>query len=95
MFNSNARWDRQLPGGEHAQCHPLEVFAKFSQGKIHPQVFVLNGVRYLINTINYTWSERQGRNVHRYFSVADTSDTYCLCLDTERMVWLLVDTGNS
>ncbi len=93
MFNPNARWDRRLPGSEHARpSRALEVLAKFSQAGIQPKLFVLNGIEYPIYTVNYSWSERHGRNVLRYFSVADRSDTYCLCLDTERMLWSLIET---
>jgi len=90
MFNHQARWDRELPGEGSADAQAVEVFAGFKKGKIIPIYFIFAGARFDIARINFFWSERKGRNLLRYFSVSDKSDTYQLCLDAESMSWSLI-----
>lgn len=87
MFNHQARWDRELPGDRPADAQAVEVFARFRKGKIIPLYFIFAGSRFEIARINFSWSERKGRNLLYYFSVSDKSDTYQLCLDAETMSW--------
>ena len=90
MFNPHARWDRRLPAGDHAGAEPVEVFARFSKGKIIPLRFTMSNSTVTVKRIQYSWRERKGSVILHYFSVADTGDSYCLCLDPETMAWSLL-----
>jgi hypothetical protein len=87
MFNPEARWDRSMPADSEDNSQAVEVFARFSKGKVTPLYFVLNGRRTQVSRINYSWAERKGKTLLRYFSVSDVSDTYILVLNTETMSW--------
>ncbi len=87
MFNPEARWDRSLPADSGENSQPVEVFARFSKGKVIPLYFVLSGRRTPVSRINYSWAERKGSAFLRYFSVSDASDTYILVLNAETMSW--------
>jgi hypothetical protein len=89
MFNPQARWDRHLPGDDSRGVEAVEVVARFQRGRIVPLYFVLKDNRFDISRINYSWTERKGRERVFYFSVSDKSDNYCLLLDVEAMSWRL------
>lgn len=90
MFDPNARWDRSLPSGQEDNNESIEVIAKFSHGKILPLYFVLSGNKFKITKINFSWVEHKGKFPVYYFSVADNSDTYSICLNIENMSWKYV-----
>ncbi|HOW42062.1 MAG TPA: hypothetical protein P5110_03710 [Candidatus Omnitrophota bacterium] len=89
MFNPHARWDRKLPCADPDAAETVEVCARFLKGKVIPLYFTVSGSRIAVKRINYSWQERKGNVILRYFSVADAGDTYCLCLDPETMIWRL------
>ena len=92
MFNPEARWDRNMPADSEENSQPVEVFARFSKGRVIPLYFVLSGRRTQISRINYSWAERKGRALLRYFSVSDAGDTYVLVLNTETLSWRISTT---
>ena len=90
MFNPDARWDRKLPGNAPDSAEPVEVCASFRRGSVIPPYFTVGGSRIAVKRVNYSWQERKGSVIMRYFSVADAGDTYYLCLDCETMAWRLL-----
>ena len=90
MFNSEARWDRSLPG-KVPGCldEPIRVAALFEHGKIIPQIFFWNNKPYKINRVNFFWQERQGREVISNFSVETLGGPYQISFNNHSLSWRL------
>ncbi|MFZ5800806.1 MAG: hypothetical protein ACOY3D_05470 [Candidatus Omnitrophota bacterium] len=90
MFNSEARWDRELPGKEGGQLNePIRVGAWFECGKIIPQVFFWNHKPYKIDRVNFFWQARQGREVISNFSVQTSGGSYQISFNNYSLSWRL------
>lgn len=90
MFSPHARWDRSMPEGGLENSRPVDVWVRFSKGRVMPVYFILEEYRFIINRINYTWKAKTGRVLMYFFSVSDKSDTYRLCFNTETMAWRIL-----
>ena len=93
MFNPQARWDRRLPADPAKDHKAVEVVARFDGGRVTPLYFFLQGSRFDVSRVNYSWTERKGRGLVYYFSVRDKGGDYRLLLDAESMVWRMIPPG--
>ena len=90
MFNPQARWDRNLPADKEAAAEAVEVTARFRGGAARPLSFAAGGRSLSVSRINFSWTERKGRDLLHYYSVSDSCDTYCLCFNSGNLSWHLV-----
>jgi hypothetical protein len=67
----------------------IKVGAIFKGDKIVPKWFVWEERKYGIKDVNYTWSDRQGREKIHCFSVTDGVNNYELTFHSEKTVWKL------
>lgn len=92
MFNSQARWDRQLPQDETLPGENVEIVVSFKQGGILPLWFFLHSNKHIIKNINLNWQDKKGQEVFQLFSVSDTNNArYTLCFSQQRMKWKIVE----
>ncbi len=88
MFNSDSRWDRQLPSQGYEE-DMIEVGALFKGGSIIPKAFIWKNRKYQIKEMTYHWQERRGVEVLYYFTVSDGSNLYQIYLNNRYMHWRL------
>jgi len=67
----------------------IKVGAVFKGSNIIPKWFAWEGRKYIIQSINYTWDDRQGQEKIVMFSVSDGTNSYELAYNSARMTWKL------
>ena len=65
------------------------VVFKETSGQIVPKWFIREGRQYNVNSITYTWDEKQGKNLIRHFAVMADKTCYELTYNIDRMLWHL------
>lgn len=68
---------------------PIKVGAVFKGSNIIPKWFIWEGRKYNVQSINYTWNDRQGEEKIIMFSVSDGINSYELAYNSSRMSWRL------
>ena len=76
-----------MPGDRGGEWERAEVLARFDKGRIIPLRFRAAGAPFVVERVNYAWTERHGKSLVYFFSVSDKRDSYRLCLDSETMSW--------
>ncbi|MFC1753441.1 DUF6504 family protein [Thermoproteota archaeon] len=90
MFNSEARWDRNLPKeqtSEESLQEPIDMTCRFAKSKPIPRYFVWRGQAYRVKRVNFFWQQRQGRAVLSYFSLQTNQGTYQVCFSNQTLSW--------
>jgi len=69
---------------------PIQVIARFRDGRFEPMRFLWNGRRHRVEKVTGRWATRSGHyNVFR-FALVDENDTYFeISLDSKDMAWRL------
>jgi hypothetical protein len=67
----------------------IRVAAIFQGGKVKPMWFGLDGKRYDVMEVCYTWELREGAASILHYSVCDGTDTYVLEYNTKNLTWSL------
>ena len=67
----------------------IKVGAVFKGSNIIPKWFIWEGRKYNVQSINYTWNDRQGEEKIIMFSVSDGINSYELAYNSSRMSWRL------
>ena len=67
----------------------IKVGAIFGSGKITPKWFIWENRKYIIQSINYVWEDRQGKEKLTNFSVSDGTNSYEITYNSHRMSWSL------
>jgi hypothetical protein len=67
----------------------IRVAAIFQDGKLKPVWFGLDGNRYDVIEVCYTWESREGAASILHYSVWDGKDTFVLEYNTKNLTWFL------
>jgi hypothetical protein len=67
----------------------ISVAAIFHDGKAMPVWFGLDGKRYDVQEVCYTWKSMQGAVSLQHYSVWDGENTYILDFNTKNLTWSL------
>ncbi len=70
---------------------PIDVIAKFTGNKTIPIKFLWKGREILIQKINLTWSNFEGRAKFYFFAVSDNTNYFKLQFNCDNLTWTLLE----
>ncbi len=88
MFNHQARWDRNLPQDNTQKLGvAIAVTCLVDKGRVIPKDFAWNNHTYNVETINFRWKNRQGRDTLLFFSVTTPEGVYEIAFSCQNLSW--------
>lgn len=70
---------------------PVDVLVSFSGGQIRPRAFLWRNRKYRVDSVNLSYSSRDGREPVYFFAVSDGANSYKLCFLPAKMSWKLME----
>lgn len=68
---------------------PINVWAFFEKAQVKPYVFIWNGRKIRVETINFVHTTHEGMTLIYHFSVSSGGNFYRLGFDSNNLKWVL------